>query len=384
MRSNPNILVISFSDIRRDARLLRQLSVVKDFGHVTTLGYGSQPEGSDEHLQVPSELPSLPQTVPGVLKLALHLHGASEFAAPALRRARELLRDRQFDLVISNDARALPVAFYAAGDSTPVWADLHEWAPEERTHIASWRILVAPYIRYICKKYLPRTSAQTTVAGRIAHLYQETFGVQPQIMRNSCPLQDLEPSKTNSEQIRLVHSGGAVPGRALETTIKAVVAAGERFTLDLYLVPANDGGKYLRELKSLAEGSPRIVFHNPVKPAELPRTLNQYDVGVFWIPPFNTNARLTLPNKLFDFVQARLAIAVGPTVEMVDVVKKYNLGIVSKGFSVEEIVASLNTLDTESIEKYKQAVDHTATDLCFEKDAAVARKILTDLLHKNR
>ncbi|MDU5542252.1 glycosyltransferase [Varibaculum cambriense] len=384
MRSNPNILVISFSDIRRDARLLRQLSVVKDFGHVTTLGYGTQPEGSDEHLQVPSNLPSLPQTVPGVLKLALHLHGASEFAAPALRRARELLRDRQFDLVISNDARALPVAFYAAGDSTPVWADLHEWAPEERTHIASWRILVAPYIRYICKKYLPRTSAQTTVAGRIAHLYQETFGVQPQIMRNSCRLQDLEPSKTNSEQIRLVHSGGAVPGRALETTIKAVVAAGERFTLDLYLVPANDGGKYLRELKSLAEGSPRIVFHDPVKPAELPKTLNQYDVGVFWIPPFNTNARLTLPNKLFDFVQARLAIAVGPTVEMVDVVKKYNLGIVSKGFSVEEIVASLNTLDTESIEKYKQAVDHAATDLCFEKDAAVARKILTDLLHKNR
>ncbi len=384
MRSNPNILVISFSDIRRDARLLRQLSVVKDFGHVTTLGYGSQPEGSDEHLQVPSELPSLPQTVPGVLKLALHLHGASEFAAPALRRARELLRDRQFDLVISNDARALPVAFYAAGDSTPVWADLHEWAPEERTHIASWRILVAPYIRYICKKYLPRTSAQTTVAGRIAHLYQETFGVQPQIMRNSCPLQDLEPSKTNREQIRLVHSGGAVPGRALETTIKAVVAAGERFTLDLYLVPANDGGKYLRELKSLAEGSPRIVFHDPVKPAELPRTLNQYDVGVFWIPPFNTNARLTLPNKLFDFVQARLAIAVGPTVEMVDVVKKYNLGIVSKGFSVEEIVASLNTLNPESIENYKQAVDYAATDLCFEKDAAVARKILTDLLDKNR
>lgn len=384
MRSNPNILVISFSDIRRDARLLRQLSVVKDFGHVTTLGYGSQPEGSDEHLQVPSELPSLPQTVPGVLKLALHLHGASEFAAPALRRARELLRDRQFDLVISNDARALPVAFYAAGDSTPVWADLHEWAPEERTHIASWRILVAPYIRYICKKYLPRTSAQTTVAGRIAHLYQESFGVQPQIMRNSCPLQDLEPSKTNREQIRLVHSGGAVPGRALETTIKAVVAAGERFTLDLYLVPANDGGKYLRELKSLAEGSPRIVFHDPVKPAELPKTLNQYDVGVFWIPPFNTNARLTLPNKLFDFVQARLAIAVGPTVEMVDVVKKYNLGIVSKGFSVEEIVASLNTLNPESIENYKQAVDYAATDLCFEKDAAVARKILTDLLDKNR
>lgn len=51
MPSNPNILVISFSDIRRDARLLRQLSVVKDFGHVTTLGYGSHPAGNDDRLQ---------------------------------------------------------------------------------------------------------------------------------------------------------------------------------------------------------------------------------------------------------------------------------------------------------------------------------------------
>ncbi|WP_288291830.1 hypothetical protein [uncultured Varibaculum sp.] len=384
MPSNPNILVISFSDIRRDARLLRQLSVVKDFGHVTTLGYGSQPAVSDEHLQIPSDMPSLPQTVPGVLKLALRLHGASEFAAPALRRARELLQGRQFDLVISNDARALPVAFYAAGDSTPVWADLHEWAPEERTHIASWRILVAPYIRYICKKYLPHTSAQTTVAGRIAHLYQENFGVQPQVMRNSCPFQNLSPTETGSEQIRLVHSGGAVPGRALETTIKAVVAAGERFTLDLYLVPANDGGKYLRELKSLAEGSPRIVFHDPVKPAELPKTLNQYDVGVFWIPPFNTNARLTLPNKLFDFVQARLAVAVGPTVEMVDVVKQYDLGIVSAGFSVEQIVESLNTLTPENITSYKQNVNTAASELSFDKDAEVAKEIIASMLATNR
>ena len=384
MRSTPKILVISFSDIQRDARLLRQLSVVKDFGHVTTLGYGKQPEGSDEHLQVPSELPSLPQTVPGVLKLALHLHKASEFAAPALKRARELLRGRQFDLVISNDARALPVAFYVADNSTPVWADLHEWAPEERTHIASWRILVAPYIRYICKKYLPRTSAQTTVAGRIAHLYQESFGVQPQIMRNSCPFQNLSPTETGSEQIRLVHSGGAVPGRALETTIKAVVAAGERFTLDLYLVPANDGGKYLRELKSLAEGSPRIVFHDPVKPAELPKTLNQYDVGVFWIPPFNTNARLTLPNKLFDFVQARLAVAVGPTVEMADVVKQYDLGIISSGFSVEQIVESLNTLTPENVATYKQNVNAAASELNFDKDAEVAKGIIGRLLATNR
>ncbi|MFQ8869497.1 MAG: hypothetical protein ACLR7M_00905, partial [Varibaculum timonense] len=104
----------------------------------------------------------------------------------------------------------------------------------------------------------------------------------------------------------------------------------------------------------------------------------------FWIPPFNTNARLTLPNKLFDFVQARLAVAVGPTVEMVDVVKQYNLGIVSSGFSVEQIVESLNTLTSENIAVYKQNVDAAARDLSFDKDAEVARSIIRELLGSNR
>ena len=126
------------------------------------------------------------------------------------------------------------------------------------------------------------------------------------------------------------------------------------------------------------------MFHDPVKPAELPRTLNQYDVGVFWIPPFNTNARLTLPNKLFDFVQARLVVAVGPTVEMVDVVKQYNLGIVSAGFSVEQIVESLNTLTSENIATYKQNVNAAARELDFDKDAEVARSIIRELLGSNR
>ena len=126
------------------------------------------------------------------------------------------------------------------------------------------------------------------------------------------------------------------------------------------------------------------MFHDPVKPAELPKTLNQYDVGVFWIPPFNTNARLTLPNQLFDFVQARLAVAVGPTVEMVDVVKQYDLGIVSSGFSVEQIVESLNTLTSENIAVYKQNVDAAARDLSFDKDAEVARSIIRELLGSNR
>lgn len=69
---------------------------------------------------------------------------------------------------------------------------------------------------------------------------------------------------------------------------------------------------------------------------------------------------------------------------MVDVVKQYDLGIVSAGFLVKQIVESLNTLTPENIATYKQNVDASARELSFDKDAEVAKGIIGRLLTTNR
>ena len=374
------ILDISFSPLSRDARVLRQLSVVAQHGEVTTLGYGPATPFSTHHLEIPASALSLPQTIPGVANLALHRHEAADLQAPATQAALARVGEQRFDAIIANDARALPLAM-ALSHGSPVWVDLHEWAPEERTHVTSWRLLVAPWIDHICRTYLPRVAAATTVASRIADLYDQRYGVRPRLMRNAAPLAHLSPTPvTDRDPVRLAHSGAAVPGRALETTIDAVLEAGEGFTLDLYLIPAADGGRYLRELTSRAQGSSRITLHDPVAPGDLPATLNAYDVGVFWIPPVTTNARLTLPNKFFDFVQARLAVAVGPSVEMTDIVAAHDLGVVSQGFTVSQIVDSLHSLTPSTVRRYKEAAHVAAPELSFEHEALTAHAILEDLL----
>jgi len=355
--------------------VLRQLGVLAELGEVTTVGYGGHPAGAAEHVEVPASLPSLPQTVPGVATLAARQWRRAELAAPAVRFALVALRGRRFDLVVANDARVLALA-HAVADGAPVWADLHEWAPEERTHVLSWRLLVAPLMRHLCARYLPLCAATSTVCEPIAELYDRDFGVHPVVVRNSNAWQPLEPTPVADDRIRLVHSGAAVHGRSLETMIDAVIELGERFTLDLYLVPANDGGAYQRSLVQRAAGNDRIVFRDPVAPAALPATLNAYDVGVFWIPPTHTNARLTLPNKFFDFVQARLAVAVGPTIEMQRLVERHGLGVVAEGFTVEQCVASLAWLTAEEVRLFKAASAAAARELSFETDAAVIRSLV--------
>jgi hypothetical protein len=116
-----------------------------------------------------------------------------------------------------------------------------------------------------------------------------------------------------------------------------------------------------------------------VRPHDLPVTLNDYDVGVFWIPPTHTNARFALPNKFFDFVQARLAVAVGPSVEMQRLVEKHGLGVVSRDFSVQECAESLRSLSATTVASFKKASHLASRELSFDEDRRVMQTALTDL-----
>jgi hypothetical protein len=257
---------------------------------------------------------------------------------------------------------------------------MHEWAPEERAHVLPWRLLVKPYMYAVCAKYLPRTAAVTAVNASIAALYTEQFGCPVEVVRNAGPFRDLVPSAPVPGRIRLAHSGAAVPGRNLEGTIEAVKALDERFSLDLYLVKARDGGRYWQRLRELAAGDPRITFHDAVAPEELPRTLNQYDVGVFSLPPQTTNHRLMLPNKFFDFVQARLALVFSPSPETARLMHEHDLGVVTEDFSTEALVRALAALTPERVERYKANTHRAARALSSAEDEAVTRAVLARLL----
>lgn len=372
------ILSISFSPLRRDSRVLRQLAILREFGDVTTVGYGDAPDAVANHIEVPLSASSLPQTPGGVLRLALHRHRAVELRAPAERAALpQLAGTGPFDLVVANDARALPLAFAVAGGA-PIWADLHEWALEENSTILSWRLLVGPYMDALCRRYLPRVTEATVVGGAIGDLYRDRYGIpRPALVRNAGPWQDLAPSPVEPGRIRLVHSGIAVPERNIEALLDAMHVLDERFSLDLYLVGTDE---YLAKLTARAKGHERITFNAPVHPTALPATLNKYDLGVYLLPLRTRNHRLMLPNKFFDFVQARLGQLISPAEETAALIEQHGLGPALPDHSVAGLVAALSPLTEEQVASFKQNAHEAAHDLSSAQDEQTMRSLVARLL----
>lgn len=358
----PRLLILSFSPIASDARVLKQVALFSEGYEVITCGYGPAPDGVVEHIEVPSDLRIW--QYPRALVVARQYRRAY-WTNAAISFAREKLADRAFDIVFADDADAVPLAL----DLRPgagVHADLHEYSP--RLHEEDWKFrwFVGPFYSWMTRRCVTRAMSWTTVSEGLAREYARVFGFDPVVVTNAAPYREVEPSAVHSP-LRLVHSGAGLRNRHLDVTVAGVMTAERACTLDLYLT-ANDPA-YLEELRAqAASSSGRIRIMDPVPYSELITTLQDYDVGVHVLPPVNFNNRWALPNKLFDYIQARLGVIVGPSPEMAGYVRDYDLGAVGEDYTAEALAAVLESTADHDVASWKASAARNSQRLSSEAE----------------
>jgi hypothetical protein len=364
-----SILILCFSKLQHDARVGRQIDFLKKTYRITAVVFDGLPDPDVELVKI--ERPKLGLFRKAFLSVffILRIHSTAYRLLHGHPQLRRLLADRQFDLIIANDIEALPLAFDIDANAKVLF-DAHEYAPRHFEDKLSWRIFFQPFNLSLCKKYIPKVKAMTTVGTGLANEYHKHFSVDPVIITNATAYHEIVSSPMKPNTIRMIHHGGATVSRKLELMIELMRHLEERFTLDLMLiVPELASSKtknYINRLRTLADGDPRIRFLPPVKSLDIVAFINRYDMGLFLLPPVNFNYANTLPNKLFDFIQARLGVAIGPTPEMAEIVNSYKIGVVSKDFSPESLAFELNKLSSSDVEQFKLNASRPARERSAE------------------
>jgi glycosyltransferase involved in cell wall biosynthesis len=299
------------------------------------------------------------------------------------RTLKKIVNETTIDLIIANDFTALPVCCAVAKSrKLKLLYDAHEYTLGQSSNDQEWVKKKLPYIRYALKKYLPKCDRMTTVCASIAEEYQRTFSIPlPAVIKNASPYKDLSPEKRNDGKIKLVHHGLALRQRAIEDMIKTVELLDDRFELYFYLVFKDM--EYYAELKKLALPLGRVFFMDPVPMDLIPSTLNMYDIGLYILPPVNFNQLHALPNKIFEFIQARLAVAIAPSPEMSEIVKKYQLGVIADDFEPESMARAIGSLDEDCIQRYKQNSHSCAKELSAEVEIEKLAVIVEELINSN-
>jgi len=377
--------VISFSHLDTDPRVNRHIRFLKDRYRVAACGYSDPVIEDVAFVSVsPDTRRSLCRKMVSAQQLLRGRFEAYYWQFDRMQLSREKLSEINADLILANDIETLPAAIRASRGSKVIF-DAHEYAPRQHENLLVWRIFFQKFNTYLCKRYIPKADAMLTVCEGLADQYERDTGIRPEVITNAPDYEDIKPllGDDNEKPIRLVHHGGALPSRKIENMIDMMDFLDERFELDLVLVTTVSADKaYLNNLKERARKNPRIRFLPPVPMRELVSFLNRYDIGLYLLEPVSFNTRHALPNKLFEFIQARLAVAIGPSPEMARIVKKHGCGVVSADFSPRSLAGCLSRLSPREINRYKQQSHSAARILSAEKNREKLLRLVEQTMGK--
>lgn len=359
----PRLLILCFSPLKRDPRVLRQLALLQDSYEVSTCGFGPAPDGVTEHFEIPDNASGW---WPTGVRFAGALLVGRQFERfyqkePRVRKALSLIQRGAFDVIIANDMNTVPLAVLLE-PTRGFHADLHEWEPRIPGSGFKWRTMGLPYTHWQLRQ-VRRAHSVTTVNPGLAESYASEYGITAGVVTNAAEFADCNPGTTHSP-LRLIHSGGSNPGRRIDIMIDAMRGV-EGATLELMLM--STGAGTIEALKRYAKDVPNVRFREPVPFADMIPTLQQYDVGISLLPPTSFNNMMALPNKLFEYVQARLAVVIGPSPEMARIVENHHLGVVSSDFTADSLREAIRSLTVAKVDQFKANSHAAARELSAEK-----------------
>lgn len=375
--SDKTALLVTRTHVARDPRLRRQLDwLVSEGWSVDTVGTG---EAGDmpvrQHFTMAAPLRVLEYRL-GFLGFLHTLPFRVRFQLLSKRRipldvvAR--VRERAYQLVLFNDIHLLPWltdtrTFDPVNPVAHVHLDIHEYFPTELPKNTRARFMLNGYYQWVRSFIAHPLIDSRSVVSAMAEEYATEFSIPlPSIVRNCPPYLAQSPSSVDPDRIKLIHHGVAAWRRGFREMVEAMRLVDDRFSLT-FMLAGNQ--KTILELQEHCRDQSHRIFFEPAVPMEsLSRVVNKYDAEVMFFPRPPGHGGFGLPNKFFEAIQGRLAMVIGPTPPMVEIVAASGNGVIARDWSPESLAEAINSLTPEMVVAMKQASDRIAPEHTAETE----------------
>ena len=277
------------------------------------------------------------------------------------------------NLLLSNDLdTVLPNYSISRLKGCKMIFDSHEYFTETP------ELVNRPRVQKVWKRIegfvVPKLDEMITVCDSIADLFREKYGVKVHVIRNIPQRKALPPKgdKTalglpTNKHLLILQGSGINIQRGAEELVQAMTLLDDCFLMII------GGGDVLPVLKQMAEGqriTDRVRFLPRMPYQQMMAYTQLAELGFCLDKDTNLNYRFSLPNKLFDFIQAGVPIVASHLTEIEKIIRQYDIGTFIEGHEPKTIAATIkdSLSDKDRLAVWKQHLAVAAQDLCWENE----------------
>ena len=305
--------------------------------------------------------------------------GAKFYAAYNLRLFFYLLF-KKVDLLVSNDLDTLLGNYMATKfkAKTRLVYDSHEYFTEvpeliNRPKVQRFRLKIERWI-------FPKLETVYTVNQSIADIYTTKYKKDVKVVRNISPLWEAKKLKSKKElgipenkSLIVLQGAGINIDRGAEEAVEAM----QNINAVLMIVGDGDVVAQLKARVNELSLSKKVIFYGK-KPYDVMMNYTHYaDIGLTLDKSSNLNYKLSLPNKVFDYMHTSTPVVATNIKEVANVINTHKIGEVISDFTVELLTSTLKELlaDKEKLDAYKQNCKDAAKVENWEIETSILAEI---------
>lgn len=340
MPTSKKVIISVISDLVSDQRVHRSAITLHEMGYEVTL-VGRKLHGSRTLEQRPYKTVRLN---------LLFEKGVLMYGVWHIRIFFYLLVNK-CDLLFANDLDTLlPNYLHSKIYRLPLIYDSHEYfteVPELEKNLFKKKIW-----KRIEQYIFPKLTYIITVNDSIAGLFYKDYGKKPLVIRN-VPLthnfrrvSDVNAFKKENElplnkKIIILQGAGINIQRGAEEAVEAM-----RFLDDaiLLIIGGGDVFENLMALSAKFQLEEKIIFIPKLPYADLMEFTQVADVGLTLDKNTNINYRFSLPNKIFDYINAGIPVLASDLPEVAKIIRQYEVGTIINEVTPQSIATAIKNL----------------------------------------
>jgi len=263
---------------------------------------------------------------------------------------------KTFDILHCNDLNTLPIAFIIKkfyNKQIKVVYDAHEYEINAIAEQSKRNIKINYYIEKFLIQYADRI---ITVSNSIADAYVELYGIsKPALVLNTPAFKEIfkknifrDTFDISNDNTIFLYQGALLKGRGVEILLDTFNNLSDTKAVIIFM----GYGELEETIKQSSKRHSNIYFHEAVDSSILLDYTSSADFGISTIEDSCLSYRYSLPNKIFEYLMAKIPIIVSNLPEMKNFVQKNAVGIVVKENSPQGLQFAIKEallLDQEEI-----------------------------------